>query len=472
MNLIDIVQGQSWAIIPEKLDAIHQILWNHVQGTKIDLAALEAQLGKRLENSYDVRIMDGGLAVIPVTGVLAKRMNMFMAISGGTSTELLARDFQLAVDDEDIRAIVLDIDSPGGTVDGTEAFADLIYSSRGIKPVVAFANGMAASAALWIASAADVIITEETGEVGSVGVVQAHYDYSKADEKDGVKRSYIVSGKYKAMGNNAEPLSREAEDYMQEGVDYLATIFVNTLARNLGVSVDTLVENDVIDARMFIGRQALDAGLVHEMGNFETAMETALDMADQGAKYITTTGAAAPKKREDNTMFKPKMKEGDTPLTLEILQADYPDLVGQIEKQGAEGVDVETPVNEAATAERDRILGLANIQFGADAGEKFKAVVDSGVTVKQFQAVSDAGPEGEAPDDGKIGEMLEAIHDAGSENPGQGVTVGGPADFVEAWKAIQKETGCTVQDAIKKAVDAYPDLHKAYLEKQKPEGNA
>lgn len=471
MNLIDVVQGQSWAIIPENLDTIHNILWNHVQGNKVDLNELEAQMGKRLENSYDVTIMDNGLAIIPLAGILAKKMNLFTAISGGTSTELFARDFSLAMEDRDIKAVVIKAYSPGGTVAGTEAAADLVYWSRGIKPIVTFADSLMASACYWVGSAADRIITEETGDVGSIGVVQAHYDYSKADEKEGVKRSFIYAGKYKVMGNDAEPLTREAQDYMQEGVDYLYSIFVNTVARNLGVPVDTVLE-DMADARMFIGRQALDAGLVHEMGNFEMAMETALDMADQGAKHITTTGAAAPKKREDNTMFKQKAKEGDTPLTLEILQADYPDLVGQIEKQGAEGVDIETPANEAATSERERVLGLANIQFGVDAGEKFKAVVDSGVTVEQFQAVSDAGPEGAVPDAGKIAEMLEAIHDAGADNPGQGVTVGGPTDFVEAWKAIQKETGCTVQDAIKKAVEAYPDLHKAYLEKQKPEGNA
>ena len=471
MNLIDVVQDKIWAIIPEKLDAIHQVLWNHANGVKIDMEALEAQLGKRLENSYDVRLLEGGLAVLPIYGVLAKRMNLFMQISGGTSTELVMRDFQLALEDDDIRAIVLDVDSPGGTVDGTEALGELVYSARGVKPVVAFANGMAASAAYWVASAADIVITEETGEAGSIGVVQVHYDYSRADEKAGVKPTLIYAGKYKTAGNDAEPLGREARDYLQGGVDYMYSIFVETVARNRGVSVEQVLE-DMADGRIFIGRQALEAGLADEIGSFETALETALAMADRGEIISQQPGAQAPAKKE-GIMLNSKKKTEIAPVTLETLQSEHADLVEQIRAEGADGVNTEEIAETAAAAERERVLGLAGVQLGEETAGRLRAVVESGVTVEQFTAVSASQPEAaEEAGQGKMGKMLEAIQDAGPDNPGQGGRVAGPANFEDAWKAIEKDEQCGRQEALKRAVARFPELHKAYLGEQEPAGSA
>lgn len=473
MNLIDLIQDKLWAIVPEKLEAVHQALYNRMHNVKMDLSKYETRAREAQKETVYTR-MDGDIAIIGMEGVLAKRMNLFMAISGGSSTELLMRDYRAAMEDRDVRGILLDVDSPGGTVDGTEALAELVYESRGEKPVVAFANGLMASAAYWIGSASDMVITEETGEVGSIGVYQMHYDYSKADEKAGVKRTLIKAGKYKAAGNDAEPLSREMMDYLEEGVDYIYSLFVESVARYRGANVETVLE-DMADGRIFIGRQAMEAGLVDRIGSFEAAMDAVRDMAKNQRIFGSRWGAIVPQaKRKENLIMPKTTKPEAATLTVDVLSAEYPDLVKEIRNEGAASVDVDALRQAGADSERERILGLAGIQFGEDEAGRFRAIVESGVTVEQFEAVRAVTPQSaevpERPD--KMDEMLEAIQDAGSENPGPNSQVKGPADFTEAWKAIKQELGCSTEKAMKKAVKAYPDLHSTFLKQPAPGGNA
>src|SRR3990170_6375022 len=128
MRLIDIITSPG-AIQPEKLVEIRSIYETHLRGEKIDIKAVEARIGKPLVNQPQGYEVIDGVAVIPVDGVIAKRMNLFTHVSGGVSTDLLARDLKAAINDPSVKAIVLAIDSPGGTVDGTVDIARLVYES-------------------------------------------------------------------------------------------------------------------------------------------------------------------------------------------------------------------------------------------------------------------------------------------------------------------------------------------------------
>lgn len=255
-----------WAIVPEKLLEIQAVYFTHLRGDKIDLAGFEEKLGTgpapSAEKNYDLR---SGVAIIPVQGIIAKRMNLFTKISGGVSTQLLKRDILTAIDDPQVKSIVLDVDSPGGTVDGTEELADAIAAARSVKPVIAYTDGLMASAAYWIASAADMIyISGETPIIGSVGVVTAHVDYSAYEEKIGVKTTEIYAGKYKRIASEYSPLSAEGKQYLQEQVDYLYSIFVNKVVLNRPEKL-SLPEKGAIpwaDGKIFTGIQAITAGLV------------------------------------------------------------------------------------------------------------------------------------------------------------------------------------------------------------------
>jgi signal peptide peptidase SppA len=264
MNILDVLSSP-WAIIPEKLQEIQGIYRAHVRGRTVDLAPFEAAAAAKKKAQADGEppyTVENGVAVIPVQGPIAKRMNMFLYISGGTSTQLLAGAIRQAVDDPSVRAILLDVDSPGGTVDGTEDLAALIAACRQRKPVVAYTDGIMASAAYWIASAASrIYISGDTPMIGSIGVVMAHVDLSRAEEMEGVRTTEIYAGKYKRIASEYAPLSEEGRQYLQDRVDYTYATFLAAVSGN---RPDQLSMDDIAswaDGRIFTGKQAITAGL-------------------------------------------------------------------------------------------------------------------------------------------------------------------------------------------------------------------
>ncbi|MBW1992223.1 MAG: S49 family peptidase, partial [Deltaproteobacteria bacterium] len=212
------LQDTPWALLPAKLEEIQLFVERYLREDK-PLAAALSERGRRREPEV-YQVVDG-VAVLQVYGMLGKRMNLLMDFSGGTSTEILAQQLRQALDDPKVGAVLLDIESPGGSVDGVKEVADLIYSSRQVKPIVAFANDLMASGAYWLGSAADRVVATETGFVGAIGVAMMHYDYSGRDAQQGVKRTAIYAGKYKRIASDEKPLSEEGAAYLQGLVDYL-----------------------------------------------------------------------------------------------------------------------------------------------------------------------------------------------------------------------------------------------------------
>lgn len=201
------------------------------------------------------------VAVIPIFGVIAHRAHMVMDICGpgGTSTEMLDQAIRTAAADPSVRSIVLDVDSPGGSVAGVQEVAATIWEARAQKPIAAVANSIAASAAYWIASGAHEIYVIPSGEVGSIGVYGKHVDASKADEVAGKTTTVISAGKYKAEGIG--PLTEEAKAHMQSRVDAYYTQFVKAVAKNRNVSVET-VRDGYGQGRSLGAAAALEAGMV------------------------------------------------------------------------------------------------------------------------------------------------------------------------------------------------------------------
>src|SRR5207302_11309430 len=120
------------------------------------------------------------------------------------------QEFDAAIADPNVSAVVLDTDCPGGSAAGTPELASKIRAARGKKPIIAVANALMASAAYWIASAADEIVATPSADVGSVGGYQAHLDQSQALEKEGLKVTFIQEPALKTAGNPYEPLRSAA----------------------------------------------------------------------------------------------------------------------------------------------------------------------------------------------------------------------------------------------------------------------
>jgi signal peptide peptidase SppA len=279
-----------WAIQPDKLKEIQAIYEARIRGEKIDLRGLEARIGEPLNNEQSRMEVVNGVAVIPVEGVIAKRMNMLTKISGGSSTELIEADVKAALADFSVKAIVLAIDSPGGTIDGTQGLARTIFNGRGTKPIIAYADGMMASAAYWIGAAADkVVMSGETAMVGSIGVVATHVDMSGAEKQRGTKTTEIYAGKYKRIASQYAPLTEEGRQTIQDMVDYQYSVFVNDVAAFRGVTADRVIK-DMADGRVFIGTQAHEAGLVDGFATLEGLIS---GLASDGQGWSTSVAVGS-----------------------------------------------------------------------------------------------------------------------------------------------------------------------------------
>lgn len=346
MKLLDILSAP-WAIQPDKLLEIQAIYATHLRGEKIDIAGVEARLGKPLANEQKPYQIQNGVAIIPMEGVLAKRMNLFSQISGGASMQVLAQDIQSAMDDPLVSSIVLLIDSPGGTVDGTQTLSALVREAAARKPVVAFADGLMASAAYWIGSAADaIVISSSTAMVGSIGVVATHRDVSAAEAMDGVKTTEIAAGKYKRIASQYAPLSEEGQATIQAQVDQLYTIFVDAVATHRGVTTDYVLQ-EMADGRVFLGQDALDRGLVDGIDSLQNLI-TRMSLGDVPKRVtagaVVVAQAIAAGAAEANQP--PNIGENPMSLTLEQIRAAHPEIAKALTDEG---------FTAGAESERNRI---------------------------------------------------------------------------------------------------------------------
>lgn len=197
---------------------------------------------------------------------------MFELLFGsGATTDEITAEFRSALSDESVRAIVLDIDSPGGSAFGITELAAEIRAGRGQKPIVAVANSMAASAAYWLGSAADEFYTTPGGVVGSIGVFTTHMDLSGAAEREGIKPTIISAGKYKTEGHEFAPLDDEARAAAQHFVDSYYDQFVKDVARNRGAT-EAAVRNGYGEGRALPAKDAVKAGLVDGVRTFDQVL--------------------------------------------------------------------------------------------------------------------------------------------------------------------------------------------------------
>jgi signal peptide peptidase SppA len=262
-------QAEVWAILPEKFEQICAFLQARVNCDEAMLSELKAKVVGTNDVPRAQQI--GPVAVIPVFGTVAHRMNMFSEFSGGTSTESLKAQIQKAAADESVSSIVLDVNSPGGTVGGLPELHSAIMDLRAVKPIVASINAQSASAAYWITSAASEICITPSGEAGSIGVFCAHEDLSKAAETQGVKVTIVKAGKYKAEGNQFEPLSDEAKAMLQSKVDTFYNMFVKDVAAGRGVTAKD-VKGGFGEGRMLSANDAKAAGLVDRIETMDATI--------------------------------------------------------------------------------------------------------------------------------------------------------------------------------------------------------
>ncbi len=274
---------------PQKLDAILAGLGQRLLGAdslQIEAAALgpaaalpaemfTTRKGERTERGYRV---NDGVAVISAMGGLVHRTRLDADSSLLIGYNDLAADVEDALGKSDVHAIALVLDSPGGEVSGAFELAERIYAARGAKPMVAVADGMAASAAYLAASAADEVVLTNTSYVGSIGVVMRHVDFSRALANEGISVSHIFAGEHKVDGNPYQPLPDAVRAHLQADIEGLYQLFVSAVAQHRGMA-----EQAVRDTRaaVYRGGAAVAAHLADRIG---TADAVVAELASRRAR--------------------------------------------------------------------------------------------------------------------------------------------------------------------------------------------
>ena len=261
-------QRGAWAVKAETTLLLRSLMLADAGAIDVD-AVRRARAG----DEPDSPPVTGGVAVLPLHGVITPRPSVLSLLFGGDGGGLegFRAGFRAAMNDEDVSAIVLAVDSPGGSVDLVDETATEIRKARGRKPIVAVANTEAASAGYWIASQADDVVVTPSGSVGSIGVFALHWDESGLNEKMGVVPTFIAAGEHKTEGNPHEPLSDDAKEYAQSIIDDHHGRFVDAVAKGRGVPPKT-VRTKFGQGRMMNADAAVDAGLADRVDTYEATV--------------------------------------------------------------------------------------------------------------------------------------------------------------------------------------------------------
>jgi ClpP class serine protease len=277
-HVIDFLNnGTPWAITESALQTIHSIA-----NGENNLEAVLKERGKPLDNTHKV-ITRGNVAVIPVQGALFPRANLFSEISGAYSVEMLARDLQAAQADSNVKAVVLQIDSPGGHTTMINEFAAQIKAFD--KPIVSYVVGQAASAAYWIAAATDRIYLDSTAIIGSIGVVAA---FSK---KESGTTEFVSSN---APDKRPDLESDTGKAVIQSLVDDMESVFIESIIANRGMSREQITN---LRGGVLVGAKAVSAGFADEISNLEAViaslnMEFNMDLSTLKAEHSAVYKAA------------------------------------------------------------------------------------------------------------------------------------------------------------------------------------
>jgi ClpP class serine protease len=326
-RVLSLITSELWAIEPEVLKTILAI----AKGENESPEAVAAKLGRPLRNARTVTVRDG-VAMIPFTGPIFRYANLFTEVSGATSVDIAALDFNTALEDDSIHSIIAIFDTPGGQTSGISELSQMIHNAN--KPVHAFVANQACSAGYWLASACDSITCSSTSLLGSIGTIMQ----ISRNEEDDTETFISAQSPFK----NVSPSTDEGKQAYQSIVDKMTEVFISDVAAYRGVSVEAVMEG-FGKGGVFVGQDAVKAGLADSVGTLEDLLS------------MCTT----PKQRGK------KMAKINAEMTGEVLATEYPDLVEAIRAEAyAKGFDAgkaeshDASFAKGAEAERNRIKAV------------------------------------------------------------------------------------------------------------------
>ncbi|MBA3055118.1 MAG: S49 family peptidase [Sphingomonadales bacterium] len=383
---------------------------------RIEISA-RANVDRRAKQQPAERLMPviNGVAHVAVRGETVAE-NGIGPMSGFTGYDGIVASVQSADADPTVRGILLDIDSPGGEVSGMMEAAQILMARRGTKPMRAMIRGVGASAAYCIACCADEITLHELGLAGSIGCISMHADFSASLEQDGIKVTLFASGANKADGNPFEPLPADVIERVQAMVDTSAGKFFDHVATARGLNA---AEVRGLEARVFMGEEAVTAGLVDKIMGWQDSMDEFEAAVNGPGNRPAATAPSGARSAKGNGM--------STVATAPAAEQQPENLQASIEAARAEGHAA--GLAAGAAAERERFEQLATLDGSSTISAALTEAITSGASVADF-----ALAQARAKKD-KLGAAAEALKTeaiAGGDLPEGSARAGAPGQQAPA----------------------------------------
>jgi len=259
--------------MPKKYDRIFAQLFNRpwlvtqemmltmieIANREVDIEAVQARFSQPLVNTERATVRDG-VAIIPVSGPIFPKANLMTEYCGATSVESVARDLTVAMEDDEVNSIILNVDSPGGHVTGINELANMIRSYSADKPIHGYSGGTAASAGYWLLSACSDVTIDATARVGSIGVVVG----LPPKEEGGTVEIVNTASPNKRV----DYTTKEGKAVVVEELDALAGVFISSIAEFRGVT-ESVVTKDFGKGGILVGSDAVKVGMADRIGSFE-----------------------------------------------------------------------------------------------------------------------------------------------------------------------------------------------------------
>ncbi|MDA0902648.1 MAG: S49 family peptidase [Proteobacteria bacterium] len=340
-----------WAIEPDYLKSISR-------------ESLSTKSERSLDNTRTVSIRDG-IAIIPIHGVITAKNTLFSLFAGGTSLETLAKDFREALNNEDVKSILFDIDSPGGVAVGPFEMAEMIYNARGQKPIYSYIGRNGSSAAYWLASATEKIIVNPSALVGSIGVVTT-IPVQEQPDSEGYKNIEITSSN--ASLKRPDPRTQEGITEIKRGLDDLESAFIGSIAKYRSVTTD-IIKSDFGSGGVVMGEQAVNRNMADALGTYEEVL-TNLNQNNQMSKQSELHTVISKEK-----------------ITASYIKSEFPNVAQEIINESSDSIRkkaIDEGVAIGAKNERDRILAIESASLPGHEDLIEEAKKDGSITAEKL----------------------------------------------------------------------------------------
>lgn len=262
--------AEYWAMEETKLLAIVDMLAMQAEGGKLSAEEIEAKIAP--QTAAAVARREGTVAIVPLRGIISPRVSLTpnSSTGGGATAEGFTNNIERMAADDDVKAIIIDADTPGGNVLGVDEASAAVAAVKGTKPIVVQVNGNLASAGYWIGASADEIVLTPSSRAGAIGVRTAYDDISARLEKEGIAREIISAGKFKGEGLLG-PLTDEARAHVQAEIDSYYGMFVDRVAAGRGVTTQA-VRDGFGEGRMVGAKAAVAEGMADRVATMKETL--------------------------------------------------------------------------------------------------------------------------------------------------------------------------------------------------------